>query len=82
MNETKLTQDEVNGLAKIQEDQQALIANFGRLEYQIQTLELQKEALIDGISKLQEEERRLAATLQSKYGEGSIDLETGTFYKA
>ena len=47
MAEQKLTPEEVNEIKSIQKTQETLLNSFGELEFQIQTLELQKEKLVD-----------------------------------
>jgi stress response protein YsnF len=59
-----------------------LITQFGQLEYQIQSLNLQKENLKNNITKLQTESSNFGKELQDKYGEGTIDVTTGEFTKS
>ena len=40
----KLSQEELNSIKQLQQQQENLITKFGKLEYQIQLLELQKES--------------------------------------
>ena len=44
-------------------------------------MELQKETAIDQLSKLKEEEELIGNQLTQKYGNGSIDIESGYFTK-
>lgn len=59
-----------------------LITQFGQLEYQIQSFNLQKENLKNNITKLQTESSNFGKELQDKYGEGTIDVTTGEFTKS
>jgi predicted nucleic acid-binding Zn-ribbon protein len=77
----KLSQDELNFLKKLQSDQQTLVTQFGQLEYQMQILELQKDQLVETLNKLREQELTTGNELTQKYGNGTIDLESGTFTK-
>ena len=43
MAEQKLTTEEINQIKTIQDTQENLISDFGELEFQIQSLKLQKE---------------------------------------
>lgn len=52
---------------------------FGQVEIQIQALELFKRKLTLEFEKHQENKIKLTETLQSKYGDGNINLETGEF---
>jgi hypothetical protein len=44
-------------------------------------LEAQKDKLIESLTQLREEEVNLGKSLTEKYGNGSIDLESGLFTK-
>ena len=80
-NKVKLSQEELQSLKSLQEKQNQLVVKFGQLEYEIQNLELQKETAIDQLSKLKEEEELIGNQLTQKYGNGSIDVESGFFTK-
>jgi hypothetical protein len=77
----KLSQEELQALKKLQEDQNQLVIKFGQLEYEIQSLELQKDKTIDQLNKLKEKEELIGNQLTDKYGNGSIDIESGYFTK-
>jgi stress response protein YsnF len=81
MEQTKLSQEEITQLTQIQTEQETLAVTFGQIEYSIQSLELQKEKLIERLENLKQTEIEIGKTLSEKYGEGSIDLESGTFTK-
>ena len=81
MEQTKLSQEEINQLTQIQTEQETVAVAFGQIEYNIQSLELQKEKLIERLENLKQKEIEIGKTLSEKYGEGSIDLESGTFTK-
>lgn len=81
METIKLTQEELSSITQMQNEESELVLKFGQLEYKIQTLELEKEQLIENINSLKLKEQEVANSLQEKYGDGSIDLETGIFTK-
>jgi hypothetical protein len=74
-----LTQEEIQSLKSIQTDQFNLIQALGTIEYRIQLLELDKQALKSQLQKQVEDETKVAKELQEKYGDGNIDLEKGEF---
>lgn len=82
MEEIKLSQEEIETLTKLQDTQSNIINNLGQLEYNIQLLELQKEDLTEQIEKLKKAELKIGQDLTKKYGNGSIDLDTGIFTKS
>lgn len=81
-NVIKLSQEELNQLNQIKNSQENLLAGFGELEYKIQSLEIQKDQLVEALAKLKETEVEVGKVLSEKYGEGSINLEDGTFTKS
>jgi len=81
MEQTKLSQEEIDQLTQIQTEQETLTITFGQIEYSIQSLELQKEKLVERLETLKQKEIEVGQTLSEKYGEGSINLENGTFTK-
>jgi chromosome segregation ATPase len=80
-NVTKLTESEILQIKELQEQQDSLITSFGQLEYQIQLLEIQKKKLVEDLEKLRKKEKDIAQELTQKYGNGTINIEEGTFTK-
>jgi hypothetical protein len=72
-----LTPEELSKLQELDNKRGQLVEQFGILEINIQDLELQKEQLIDELSKLKAAELDLGGLLQQKYGDGNINLSTG-----
>jgi len=81
MEPTKLLQEEIDNLNQLQQTQQNIITQFGQLEVQLQTLELQKDILIENLKQLKEQEATIGKQLNEKYGDGTINLEQGIFIK-
>lgn len=79
MAEQKLSPEEITQIKSIQETQEKLINSFGELEFQIQTLELQKEKLVEQLESYKTKEINLANELSQKYGNGTINVEQGIF---
>ncbi len=81
MEEIKLLQEELDNLKNIQTTQLNIASELGKIEYNIQLLELQKEKIVEGLENLKKEEEEMGAQLSQKYGNGSIDIDQGTFTK-
>jgi hypothetical protein len=77
MEQKFLTQEEISSLQDLRMRQSSLINSLGQVEYQIFLLELNKKNLRDDIQKLENDNENLGKSLTEKYGNGSIDLETG-----
>lgn len=82
MEKVLLQKEEIDNLISIQNNQLSLSEEFGRLEYQIQILLLQKETLNKNLKDLQLKSQKLGEDLQNKYGEGTINIESGEFIKS
>ncbi len=80
-NVTKLEEQELNQLKELQQKQETLISNFGQIEYQIQSLELEKEKFVEQLEKIKQKEKTLADNLSAKYGNGTINIDEGTLLK-
>lgn len=81
MEKTFLTEEEKNLLLKVQQEENSTVAELGQIEYQIQLLQQQKDQLSSSIPVLIKRKQDIASDLQNKYGEGSIDLDSGEFVK-
>lgn len=79
MTKQKLTSEEVTNLKNLQLEQQSLVSLFGELEYQIQTLEIEKEKTIEKLEQFKQQENQLVNSLSTKYGDGVINLEEEVF---
>ncbi len=79
--QTQLLQEEIDTLNQLQTTQQAITTRFGQLEFQIQSLEIQKDQLVEAMGQLKENEKAIGQQLNEKYGNGTINLESGTFIK-
>ena len=81
MEKVLLQKGELDTIKEIQQTEVNLIDQLGNIEYQIQTLKLQKDNLTNEIVKLQTKSQKFGENLQQKYGDGNINIETGEFTK-
>ena len=70
MAEKQLTPEELQQVKSLQEQSQQVIIQLG-------TLEIKKMQLKDQIKNLQQQEEQLAKSLSDKYGNGTLDIDTG-----
>lgn len=82
MEKTVLSQEELNNLATLQQQQDNFVIQLGQIEYQIGTLERQKDIIKQNIESFEKQQVELGDQLKEKYGEGTINLESGEFVKA
>lgn len=66
----KLTTEELQTVKNIRQE-------YTSLAYALGDLELQKATLLENQKTLVSREKQIAKQLQEKYGDGTIDLETG-----
>lgn len=70
MAEKQLTPEELQQVKNLQNQVQEITTQLG-------TIEVRKIQLKNIILKLQQQEEQLAKTLSDKYGNGSLDIDTG-----
>ena len=76
--ETKvLTQEELQSLRNLRDQQNDILTGLGSLEYRITLLESNKTILKSQIAEIEQASADLGAQLTEKYGNGALDLETG-----
>jgi len=66
----KLTSDELQIVKDLKQE-------YTNLAFTLGELEIQKVMLLDTQKELASKEKQIAKQLQEKYGEGTIDLDTG-----
>ena len=79
MENKKLLDNELQTLQGYQEGINKIVVNLGRLDLQIDVFKRDREKLLKEYQELETNQRNTAKELQDKYGEGSIDLESGEF---
>jgi len=75
----KLTQEELDTLKTLNEKNRAVIAEFGEIELAKLQLEKRRKFAEDYLANLRQEQDANGKVLTEKYGNGSIDLESGEF---
>ena len=81
MENIKLTQEEIDNISNLQQQFSEALTSLGTTEFQIISLQEQKESLKQTLRDMKKQEQELYSELLTKYGEGYISLETGEFVK-
>jgi len=81
MEQVFLTDEEYKQISSLQENQNALIATLGQVEYQLQFLTNQKSEVLAQLKQVEGENEKIGKELQDKYGNGTINMETKEFVK-
>jgi hypothetical protein len=82
MEKTVLTKEEVEALASLQQQQNDLVYQLGQVEYQLGFFERQKLIVRTELEAFEKRQQEQAQKLEEKYGQGTINLESGEFIKA
>ena len=75
----KLAQEELEQIAQIQQVSQNIVIEYGNIELARKALESRTEKANNALNALREKEQEIARSLEEKYGQGSINLQEGTF---
>ena len=75
----KLEQEELQQIAQIQQVSQNITMEYGNIELTKKALAARTQRADEALEALRENEQELAKTLEEKYGQGSINLQEGTF---
>lgn len=81
MENIKLTEDELQKIKDLREQFGILTTNVGVTEVQIMELNTYKESLKVKVAELRKQEQEIYEELSTKYGNGTISLESGEFIK-
>jgi hypothetical protein len=79
MENTKLTQEQLQQISDIQNNYQAVAQELGNIELQKIALEARRQAAEQFLIELQTQEKEVAVAIEQEYGKGSINLSTGEF---
>ena len=80
--QVKFTNEEITQLRSLQTKFNNATVQFGQLKISQLKLEESEVVLKNALSQLEKEESTLAKSLTEKYGQGTLDIETGTFNPA
>lgn len=78
----KLTQEELQSIATLQQQNQAVIAELGQIELLRMNVEARRANAENFLAELRKSEEELSKSLTEAYGAGSIDLQSGEFVPA
>jgi hypothetical protein len=79
MENTKLTQEQLQQISDIQNNYQAVAQELGNIELQKIALEARRQAAEQFLVELQTQEKNVAQAIEKEYGKGNINLKTGEF---
>jgi len=77
--EVKFTEEELTQVQSIQNDYVSIQNQFGQLKLSQIRLDEQEVDLEEALKSIQEEEKKFLDGITSKYGQGTLNPETGVF---
>jgi|TARA_B110000305_G_C19073087_1_gene462589 hypothetical protein len=77
-----LTPEEVQSLKILKENTEKITQEFGLIKLATLNLEAREENAENLLVKLKTQETQIVKALEEKYGQGSIDIDKGTFTSA
>lgn len=77
--EIKFTEEEMKDVSSIKESFENLTFKFGQIELEIQNLELEKKDLNAELIAIKAKESKIISAITTKYGDGTLDPQTGVF---
>jgi hypothetical protein len=75
----KLTQEELQTIAELQQKNNAVVSELGQIELTRMAVESRRANAEAYLAELRKQEDEFGKELSEKYGAGSIDLESGEF---
>src|SRR6056300_1838672 len=78
----KLTQEELQTIAELQQKNTAVVSELGQIELARMSVSARRANAENFLAELSKSEEELANSLNEKYGAGSIDLQNGEFVPA
>ena len=78
-NTTKLTKDEIKEIGDIRSSISNITLAVGETEIAFENLGIRKKELLSRLVKLSEKQNDFGKKLESKYGDGNVNLDTGEF---
>lgn len=78
----KLTQEELQSIADLQQKNNAVVSELGQIELARMSVSARRANAENFLAELRKSEEELASSLSEKYGAGTIDLQNGEFVPA
>ena len=73
------TKEELEQISSIKANYDALTLRMGQIHFESKAINAEKEQVEEAFQKNRDEEVKFAQELTTKYGKGSLDIDTGIF---
>ena len=79
-NESKtFTKEELDRISSIKANYDALTLRMGQIHFESKAINTEREQVEEAFQKNRDDEVKFAQELTTKYGKGSLDIDTGIF---
>lgn len=75
----KFTEEEIKELRDLQSEYQKVIYSWGQIQIEHKLLKVKEDEVESIYNSLAQKEKVLIDSLNKKYGDGTLNLENGTF---
>lgn len=75
----RFSDEELEKLKNLQDSYSQIVNRHGELHFQKKVIEMEQESLDNEYMKLLNDRENIVRELQSKYGQGFVDINTGVF---
>ena len=75
----KLTKEEIQTLKILKENTEKITKEFGLIKLAQINIKKREDDAINLLNTLKKQEKEVVKVLEEKYGQGSIDIDRGTF---
>lgn len=77
--ETKLTNEELEQIEVVRKNKETILTELGQIKLAELNLEKRLEKAEEFLAQLDQQEAELAKYIEDKYGNGTVDVNTGEF---
>lgn len=82
MSNIKLSKEEINKLDESRTEENKILVEAGRIALNKILFQEREDQNVEEYKKFRSKQNELAQSLQNKYGEGTINVDSGEFIKA
>ena len=79
MEPIKVTEEEINSVKVLQDKYTEIVARLGQLQLDKSRINQLETELLENFKQLQKDEQSIVTEMNTKYGQGQLDVESGLF---
>lgn len=79
MEPIKVTEEEINSVKVLQDKYTEIVARLGQLQLDKSRINQLETELLENFKQLQKDEESIVTEMNTKYGPGQLDVESGLF---